>query len=264
MLRIALSAVAILLFATAPNSHAVPPSLPHIQSFSLIGSAFVGGFRAGEAVMEFDINDDSYSVRFNAESQGLIRLLFQWAFELEVQGTLAAEHAAGLRPAVYQSRRYHRDGHVERHVRFQAGFAETILPEGADPYPHPVPPEERRQVLDPASALLSAGLVLARTGRCEQTIRVFDGKTRSNLVLTDRGDSPAAGSPDSGHRSGHAKQCAFRSHRVAGYSDRHMRKPPVEGEIWFRTHVDGLMVPVRLQTPTLIGMAIFHFELPAS
>lgn len=263
MPRIALSAVAILLFATAPNSHAVPPYLPYIQPFALTGSAYVGGFRAGEAIMEFDINDDGYSVRFNAESQGLIRLLFQWAFELEVQGTLEAELAAGLRPTVYQSRRYHRDGHVERHVRFRAGYAETVLPEGAEPYPHPVPPEERRQVLDPASALLSAGLVLARTGRCEQTIRVFDGKTRSDLVLTDRGDDPVAGSPDPEHLPGHDKQCTFRSYRVAGYSDRHMRKPPVEGEIWFRTHVDGLMVPVRLQTPTLIGMAIFHFELPA-
>jgi hypothetical protein len=261
--RFVLPTLAFLLYFTAPYSHAVPPSGPTDSSFALTGSAYVGGFHAGDAVLHFNVRDDSYSVRFNAESQGLIRLLFQWGFELEVQGTLASGQVSGLQPAVYQSRRYHRDGHVERHVRFRAGVAETILPEGADPYPIPVPSEERRHVLDPASAVISAGLVLARTGRCDQTIRVFDGKTRSNLVLTDSGDELAADLQAADPGSGDTKRCAFQSHRVAGFSERHLRKPPVEGEIWFRAYGDDLMVPVRLQTPTLIGMAIFHFELPA-
>lgn len=263
MPRFALPTLAFLLYFTAPYSHAVPPSSPAVPSFALTGSAYVGGFHAGEAVLHFNVRDDSYSVRFNAESQGLIRLLFQWGFELEVQGTLAAGNVSGLQPAVYQSRRYHRDGQVERHVQFRAGIAETILPEGADPYPIPVPSEERRHVLDPASALLSAGLVLARTGRCDQTIRVFDGKTRSNLVLTDRSDDQVVDPQGADPGPAGAKRCAFQSHRVAGFSERHLRKPPVEGEIWFRAYGDALMVPVRLHTPTLIGMAIFHFELPA-
>ena len=263
MPRFALPTLAFLLYFTAPYSQAVPPSSPAVPSFALTGSAYVGGFHAGEAVLHFNVRDDSYSVRFNAESQGLIRLLFQWGFELEVQGTLAAGNVSGLQPAVYQSRRYHRDGQVERHVQFRAGIAETILPEGADPYPIPVPSEERRHVLDPASALLSAGLVLARTGRCDQTIRVFDGKTRSNLVLTDRSDDQVVDPQGADSGPAGAKRCAFQSHRVAGFSERHLRKPPVEGEIWFRAYGDALMVPVRLHTPTLIGMAIFHFELPA-
>ena len=253
---------ALLLCLSAPAAHAVPPSEPAVPSFALTGTAYVGGLHAGEAVLHLDVRDDSYSVRFNAESHGLVRLLFQWAFELEVEGTLAAGPGSGLQPAVYQSRRHNRDGAVERHVRFRAGIAETILPEGADPYPVPVPSEERRHVLDPASALLSAGLVLARTGRCDQTIRVFDGKTRNDLILADPGDEPAA-SPE-GAGPADAKRCAFRSQRVAGFSERRLRKPPVEGDIWFRAYGEHLMVPVRLQTRTRIGIAIFHFELPAS
>ena len=263
MPRFALPVIAFILYFTAPYSHAVPPSAPAVPSFALTGSAYVGGFHAGDAVLHFNVRDDSYSVRFNAESQGLIRLLFQWTFELEVEGTLAAGHVSGLQPAVYQSRRYHRDGHVERHVRFRAGMAETILPEGAEPYPIPVPSEERRHVLDPASALLSAGLALARTGRCDQTIRVFDGKTRSNLVLTDPGNDLTADPQQVDPGPADAKRCTFQSLRVAGYSKRHLRKPPLEGEIWFRAYGDALMVPVRLQTLTRIGMAIFRFELPA-
>ena len=263
MPRFALPTLACVFCFTAPYSLAVPPSAPAVPSFALTGSAHVGGFHAGDAVLHFNVRDDHYSVRFNAESQGLIRLLFQWGFELEVEGTLAVEHASGLQPAVYQSRRYHRDGHVERHVRFRAGIAETILPEGADPYPFPIPFEERRHVLDPASALLSAGLVLARTGRCEQTIRVFDGKTRSNLLLTDRRDNLPADPQGANPGPAEAKRCAFQSHRVAGFSERRLRKPPMKGEIWFRAYGDSLMVPVRLQTPTLMGMAVFRFELPA-
>ena len=262
MPRFVLPALAFLLHFAAPGAYAAPPIAPAVPSFALTGSAYVGGIHAGDAVLRFDIQDDSYTMRFNAESQGLIRLLFQWGFELEVQGTLTTGQVAGLQPAMYQSRRYHRDGHVERHVRFQAGVAETILPEGADPYPFPVPSEERRHVLDPASALLSAGLVLAQTGRCDQTIRVFDGKTRSNLILTDRGNRVPQGRPQADSDPAEARRCAFRSLRVAGFSERHLRKPAVEGEIWFRAYGDGLMVPVRLQTPTLIGMAIFRFELP--
>ncbi len=224
----------------------------------MAGTAHVGGFHAGNANLQLEVGEGSYSVRFSAESQGLVRLLFRWGFELNVRGTLETADVYPLQPIEYLSKRYHRDGHVERHVRFRSGRAETVLPEGAAPYPYPVPSEERVEVLDPASALLAAGLVLARTGRCEQTIRLFDGKTRSDMVLTE---SPALQprTPDT-----EIKRCAFHVRPVAGYSEKRLRKPPVQGEMWFRPHGDGLMVPARLETRTRIGMAIFRFVAPSS
>ncbi len=257
MFRFALPALAACLLPALPESWAASPPAPPIPSVALAGTAHVGGFHAGSAELQLEVRDGRYSVRFNAESEGWIRLFFRWGFELQARGTLETVEVSELRPIEYLSKRYHRDGHVERHVRFRAGIAETVLPPGVDPYPHPVPSEERVRVLDPASALLAAGLTLARTGRCEQTIRVFDGKTRSDMVLTDS-DTGRAGAPGIG-----TKQCTFDMRRIAGFSERRLHKPPVRGEIWFRPYREGLMVPTRLETRTRVGMAIFRFELPA-
>ena len=262
MSRFVSQSLALLLFITACGSEAFSVRPAGIQPFILSGSAYVGGFHAGNAALEFAVMERGYVMRFNAESQGLIKLLFNWGFELEAQGTFVAGSTPGIRPTTYQSRRYSRGSHVARHVRFHAGVAEAILPAGADPYPFPVPAEERTDVLDPASALLAAGVVLARTGRCDQTLRVFDGKTRSNMVLTDRGEELLSFSDVVGGRS-IARRCSFRSHRVAGYSERQVQKPPVEGDMWFLPHSDSLMLPVRLETPTRLGTAIFHFQPPA-
>lgn len=262
MFRFVSQPLALLLFVTAYGSDAFSIHPAGIQPFALTGSAYVGGFHAGNAALEFAVRERGYVVRFNAESQGLIKLLFNWGFELEAQGTFVAGTTPGIQPTRYQSRRYSRGSHVARHVRFHAGVAETILPAGTDPYPFPVPAEERTDVLDPASALLAAGVVLARTGRCDQTLRVFDGKTRSNMVLTDRGEELLSFSDTVDQRS-IARRCSFRSHRVAGYSESQVRKPPVEGDMWFLPHSDSLMLPVRLETPTRLGTAVFHFQPPS-
>ncbi len=226
------------------------------------GPTFVGGLHIGDTALTYRIGDGHYSVRLNAESRGFVRLLFDWAFELEASGTLQTESSPGVHPVDYQSRRRKRDDFVVRRVPFQAGTALVVPPEGIDPNPHPIPPDELKDVLDPASALLSAGLALAHTGTCDQVLRIFDGNTRNDVVLADyREPDPPSGNPDAGIPP--EKRCVFESFRIAGFSELRQGKPTAKGEIWFRPYGETLLVPARLQVPTPVGTAVFHFHPPA-
>ena len=263
MSRLIASFLGVLLFGTTYGGDALSVDPADIRPFVLEGSGYIGGLSAGDAVLDFSVGGQGYFMRFNAESTGLIRLLFDWRFELEAQGLFDAASETGLQPTHYRSHRYSRGRDVARHVRFQAGIAETVLPVGAEPHAFPVAAGERTNVLDPASAFLAAGLALARTGRCDQVLRVFDGKRRRNVTLTDRGDELL---PHSHAFSGQglARRCSFLSQRVAGYSEGQLRKPPIAGDVWFKRFSDSLMLPVRLQAPFRLGTAVFHFRLPVN
>ena len=263
MSRIISKFLAVLLFVTTYGIDALSIDPEGIRPFVLAGTGYIGGLSAGDAVLDFSVRERGYFMHFNAESTGLMRLLFDWRFELEAQGLFDAASETGLQPTTYRSHRHSRGRDVARHVRFHAGIAETVLPVGGQPPAFPVAAEERTNVLDPASAFLAAGLALARTGRCDQVLRVFDGKRRRDVTLTDRGDELLPQS-HAFSEQGFARRCSFLSQRVAGYSERQLRKPPIAGDIWFKRYSDSLMLPVRLQAPFRLGTAVFHFRLPAN
>ena len=124
-----------------------------------------------------------------------------------------------------------------------------------------VPNDMRRNTIDPLSAALRAAYsAKTREDRlsCEDSIPVFDGRRRYDLVFKDAGTEVI----DGPYYDGVARKCLASIRRIVGFSrDPFLpRSKDLEGgEIWFADLVPGWPpVPVRFKTDVGLGNAFVH------
>jgi hypothetical protein len=120
------------------------------------------------------------------------------------------------------------------------------------------------EIFDPLSASLMATRNLAESGRCEQTLPVFDGKRRFDLIFQDAGQGNLPKSRLSAY-AGPATMCIMTMKRISGFSkerryagrwEEEKQEPPT---LWVaRVREDLPPVPVRFTGAIALGSMVVH------
>ncbi|MFN3719876.1 MAG: DUF3108 domain-containing protein [Rhizobium rhizophilum] len=213
-------------------------------------SVALGILPIARMTFQTEVVSDRYTISGQFHSSGLVDIVREVAAKSTVSGTLtggrmlpqryALDYKSGKRASTYE-------------VLFSGGnVVETrVTPDRPKPSSWvPVKPGDLKAVLDPIGALLIPGDVDV----CGQTLPVYDGESRMDLVLSpNRSESFSAGSA-----KGDAIVCSVRYVPKSGY--RKGRKDieyltSVTGmEIWFaKTATLKLYAPVYAKIPTRYG-----------
>lgn len=114
-----------------------------------------------------------------------------------------------------------------------------------------VPDSLRAGTVDALSALAKLTRVVARTGRCDTSARVFDGRRRADYAVQTAGQGVL---PAEGGFGGPAIKCVFEGRLIAGRlddQDPEEARRPQTADIWLGQPLAGRgPLPVRIELPT--------------
>ncbi len=231
-------------------------------------TASLAGLTIGEGVWVVSIGEKEYTAEVSGRVTGLLSLISSGDGSVSARGTVSQ---GGLSATHYASDvKYVVTGKSKKFstVRMELGSrtVKNLALEPSNPPDKkevPVTEAHQREIIDPLTALLipiaGAGEVLT-AGACEQTLPVFNGAHRFNLVLAFKRMEEVRA--DKGYR-GAAVVCGVNYQPVAGYNPHaHTVKYLVKNrdmEIWL-TPIAGtrVLAPFRIAVPTKIGLAVLQ------
>jgi hypothetical protein len=259
--RLRVLALAAMVSTALPAQSAEPDRV--LLRYELYGS----GIHALTSSMDLELRPDRYAVELTANTRGTIGFLFPWTSIVRSDGAAAAQ---SLRPRLHEMTSNWRGEQRSVFLEYDGagGFAaRRVVPQAKD--------EDREPVADVLAAgtvdLLTAVVeIMRRIGAgqsCNQTVSVFDGRRRYNLLSNDRGWEQIKGSSYSAY-SGQALACALRVQPVAGFWRKRQRRwagaEGSEGQtsvatLWFApVGQSPVPVPVRLKIDSPFGDFVGH------
>jgi uncharacterized protein DUF3108 len=230
-----------------------PPAIPPAQALgplTLRYDVYARGFAVLSLDFRLDESAAAYEVAGIVRTQGVLGAVSDFTLRTESRGAIAADK---LRPSVHDNSSHARRKERRAHLDFRHdGSVVTALSPADDP-DHKLPTaEEVVGTVDPLTAILAIGQVVAQTGSCRAKVPVFDGRRRYDLVLADDGaERPVP--PEHG-RTGEMLHCALDMVKLAGFSSDRDRAPRTEhGKVW-------IMPSPRAGMPPLPARLEFHSD----
>ncbi len=222
------------------------------------------GLRIGEVAAAGTLGASSYRINLNAKLTGIAAAITELKLALASTG---ARRQNGLAPSTYATTSANTQGVRTVRMSLDAGdvrSVEIVPPFEEKPGRIPVGEAQKRNILDPTSALIMPvpeGEPLVGPAACNRTIPVFDGYVRFNVTLHYLGMKQVS---VPGY-AGPVSVCSARYTPVAGHSrDSRSTKFMAENkdiEAWLapipRAHV---VVPLHVQLMTLAGNAEIDAE----
>lgn len=227
-----------------------PEAKPNIVADYTI---YIGGFMAAEGSINATLEEGNYLVRSNLGVAGMPARFYDAQWDMTSEGSLTDEK---LKPARFAFRSDEKGRIKEREITYDASGVPTPVFDPPENDLIDVLPFERRNALDPISALL---LPVANAGNpCNRRIPVFDGKRRYDLQLEYERDDQVT-TRNKGY-SGDAVICSVRLTPRTGMrkgSFTTMLQQRDNTRIWLAA-LDGedIYIPVRIQVRTPIGAAV--------
>src|SRR5262245_45370590 len=161
------------------------------------------------------LQPDRYRVSADGQTQGMVGWLYGWNVKLAAEGV---DRNGRIEPLHYATDSEWQGN--QRRVRL--GFAEDgryELQRMPPPEPDPdieggLPKTLPEGTVDPLSLAVAASRALAETGRCDQTVPVFDGQRRYDLTLKHLDEATL---PPSGYSiyQGRAVRCTIGMRRIS-------------------------------------------------
>jgi hypothetical protein len=218
------------------------------------------GFPIGEAAAAGSLGPASYRIDLNAKLTGVAAMVANVKLALAATG---AVRRGGVAPSTYATTSANSQGSRTVRMSLDAGNVKAveIFPPFEDKEGRvPVTAANKRNILDPATALIMAvpdGQPLVGPAACNRTIPVYDGYVRFDVTLHYVGVREVA---VDGY-SGPVSVCAARYSPVSGHKrDSKSTKFMAENrdiEAWLapieRAHV---VVPFHIELMTLAGTAV--------
>ncbi len=254
---VALSLAAAALLAVAPARAGEHPVLASY-------TAYFSGF----TVMTLDASLGLEAERYRAVAQmrtaGLLALFLRGEQTAAVEGRVDPATSLGLAPERYGLDGRWRDRVRRIAMRWQDGTPEVLaLVPANDEERDPVPIDLQRGTVDAMSALVALLQRIARSGRCDGTVAVFDGRRRTDVTAQTEGEEELAPHRWSSY-AGRALRCGFEGRQVAGFwreADPVEARRPRGGTAWFARPAPGLpIVPVRIEAETSWGTVYIHLS----
>lgn len=134
----------------------------------------------------------------------------------------------------------------------------TFVPEHEAP-DEPLPSKMTAGTIDPASAMLTLMETLGKTGRCDATVKVFDGKRRYDLVSRHTVEVELSATKYAPY-AGPATECRIGFERLAGFREgRLAQRYPDEIVLYLAPLFDDAPpMPVRMHGSNLFGALRLH------
>ena len=234
------------------------------RTVDLTYDVYLGGLHIFTFDVDMALQPDRYRVTAEGGTQGMVGWLYEW------QTRLAAE---GLdRNGRIEPQRYDVESNWQGNLRtVQLGFAEEgryALQQTPPPEPDPdidgaLPDSLPDGIVDPLSLALAASRALQESGRCDQTVPVFDGRRRYDLTLRHIDVATLPPSEYSIYQ-GPAVRCSFSMKRISGFrkSWSSKRQPDDRSSaptIWVAPIRQDLPpVPVRYDGAIALGNIVIH------
>lgn len=246
-MRIILSGIAM---ALAGAAHAGPA----VDEFKAEYAISYFGLKIARSSFVSRMDGRNFSISGSFSSAGLAAIIAPTSGTTETQGII---EATGAKPTRY-SLNYTTDGKVGRtDIVYAKGDIVRYAnkPESKKPKPAnyvPVTPEKLKSAFDPLTATMISATSPAAV--CARTLRVFDGATRADFVLSPAGETRF----NAGDASGVAVRCKARFQPVAGYREGskdidYMRKKATIEIAFARTGIDEVWAPVAVTLGSQVG-----------
>jgi hypothetical protein len=252
---------------------AAPPPAP-VRTLGLTYEVYAGGLHIFTFDLDLVLEPTGYRIAAEGGTRGMTGMLYKWDVKLAAEGeakvvTGKSVSADRLRPERYVTVNTGREKPKTMQLAFDPTGSFSVMrdpPDSKDETDHEdLPSKLPADIVDPLSAALVATQTLARTGHCEQTIPVFDGKRRYNLLLHDAGVGTVPKNRASVYQ-GPATLCGFTMERISGFNkakrryasqwDEDKDEPPT---LWIAKVRDDMPpIPVRFTGAVSLGSIIVH------
>jgi hypothetical protein len=253
-----------------PAPVVAPPLIPVLPPLFTTYDVYVGGLHLVEANVWFEEQGSTYHALVKAQTRGVWARLFPWHTVLDSYGRIAGDQ---LKPQEFFTRDEwgHKPKTTKLHFDGNGGVVAEFDPPNHDENREIVTPEQRRDALDPITALLQMLAHVAVQKSCALPVPVFDGKRRFDITGRDAGDA-LTDAEDYGVYSGAARLCDADFKMIAGeWKDgehaRFWKKSETEEgrdpfQIWLASVAPGLPeIPVRLESGSIAGLVVVHLSV---
>ena len=198
--------------------------------------------------------DGHYRTTTAARTVGVVAMLFPWQASATTEGRL---EASGFRPLTHRSSGEYRG--QRRSVVIDYGIGGAVVaaaePPAENDYREPVPIALQQETVDPLTATLTA-----LASQCRGTVRVFDGRRRYDMELTDLGQADVPPSRGAVY-AGTGRHCRTEMRTIAGFwraEPRHDERP-ARLESWIASPRPDLPpIPVYLELSSHRGTLSIH------
>ena len=229
-----------------------------VERVALAYDLSVSGIDMAEAQIVVQIGRDAYAIDAHVETFGAASMLE----DLTVNAATAGLTGAGaIAPSRFETRNLYNGD--PRHAEVRWSGAEAIVaalaPTLEEEERTAIPDEARQSALDPLSAMFAFATGGPAAGRCEGSIKVFDGRRSYVLTLDPGEDRGPVEALEIGGLSAPALKCRVTSLRTGGKSPDGWLSSSGDtesAEIWFWRDAAGRAVPVRIEADAPIGYAV--------
>jgi hypothetical protein len=196
-----------------------------------------------------DSADGGYRTTTEAHTVGVVAMMFPWHASATTEGRL---DAGGFRPLAHRSNGKYRGQRRSVVIEYGVGGAvvAAVDPPADDDYRDAVPIALQQETVDPLTATLSA-----LASQCRGTVRVFDGRRRYDMELTDLGVADVPQLRGAAY-TGSARHCRTEMRPIAGFwrtGPQHDERPS-RLDSWIASPRPGLPpVPVYLELSSQRG-----------
>jgi hypothetical protein len=220
----------------------------------------LAGFNLGDFRLTTVFSGDGYEMRGEGRFSILEGLLYDWRGTTASKGKVTSAHPE---PAMYALSYKGGDKSGQLRMTFDGGAVTQVsMVPTKRPNPHviPITKEQLEGVFDP----MTAAFLYVRSENpngdpkvCDQTIPVFDGEQRFNLVLTPKRTVKVQKDASTGY-SGLAAVCRVKFIPISGYRPDNpgirLMSSTNEIEVWLVSLPGTAMyVPYRIVLPTVVG-----------
>ncbi|MEL7138661.1 MAG: DUF3108 domain-containing protein [Pseudomonadota bacterium] len=216
---------------------------------------FIGGLKAADLSVTSSFAGDDYRARATVTTSGMVSTLYDASIDVQVEGDLlsttsgkAAEGLLPLAPRLFRSDSVNPRQPRQVEMRYQDGAPVVRAEPDYDDKPWAIDPADQVGRLDPVSAII-AGLGPSE-GRalCNRRVEIFDARRHFAIELGEPTQPDAAGEV----------RCEGEYIRLSGFKPKHLAKPNIEVDVFFRPRADGLWELERIMGDTPVGTAVIR------
>jgi hypothetical protein len=227
------------------------------KSIDLKYRVFVGGLETGEVNLQINHDKETYHVKSEIRSLGLIDALIKFRSSSFSRGRVTNNIVSPLQHEAHNMWRGDPRSVVMKYNDKGPDMVEVApLPEDDDRLP--VKEEMKLATVDALSAALVTSLsAMSEANRCNMSVPIFDGRRRYNIHIKGEEEQAVEGPI----YSGDAYRCELKIERIAGHSRSPWmpQRDDESGGVWFaRLAPTWTPIPVRFEADIGMGSLVIH------
>ena len=232
------------------------------EAVSASYQVYFGGFHVLDAQALWQSSASDYRLVAEAESQGFLGWLNPWKGTTESDGRIVGDKVIPRHHENWGTTTEESEESTVELTYDRAGDLTKALVQPEQDFEGrvPLPDDAGKGTLDPMSVIAGLSELLQKSGRCEGTFAVFDGRKRYDLMVSDAGETDLEAS-DYSIYAGPAHGCRLDYKMLGGQKKERNKYVETAREriVWVARPYEGApLIPVRLQIETAYGTVMGH------